>query len=342
METITLKDTKYHNSVDIKKKYPKIFKKCITIRAIIDIQDLEEDDYCFAYFKNKKWKLSKQSYPRAKLLLTIECFNKLLKKSTEKKEVKKHVKPKNEKKNNESSDDDSSDSDDDVDDAPPILKLKDNEKFKDEKGRTIEIETRGERDSKKCYFKVKDIAKGFKIPQYKSSVVHKNSKYVYGGDYVYFDIKECSPRTKQLYLTLSGMQRLMYCSKDNNILKHNLIIEKWICTVFGKTFFETEFKIIDNSKSPDHKYNYTYIATSPMFLNVKIGMWHNSIKSLESRYKTYYGDEVKLCVYPVNNAETVESNFKAEFKKYNMCGEIYNITHMKQYIKFMSENVSMT
>lgn len=85
MDTIKLDGIKYHISTDIKKKYPKIFKKCITIRAIIDIQDLEEDDYCFAYIKNNKWIESNKSYPRAKLLLTTECFNNLLKKSEQKK-----------------------------------------------------------------------------------------------------------------------------------------------------------------------------------------------------------------------------------------------------------------
>ena len=48
----------------------------------------------------------------------------------------------------------------DIAPAPQILNLEDNEKFKDANGNILNIEVRGERNHKKCYFKVKDVKKG--------------------------------------------------------------------------------------------------------------------------------------------------------------------------------------
>ena len=48
--------------------------------------------------------------------------------------------------------------------CPPLLFIEEEEKFKDNSGNTVDIEVRGERNAKKCYFKVADVAAAFKMP----------------------------------------------------------------------------------------------------------------------------------------------------------------------------------
>lgn len=114
MKKIQLNDTDYYNTIDIKKIKPKIFYKCLTIRAIISIQDLKKNDYCFAYIKKKKWILSDSSYPRARLLLTVDCYEQLLNnlEDTKKNVIIKQDTNDDELSDNESSDNESSDDDD--------------------------------------------------------------------------------------------------------------------------------------------------------------------------------------------------------------------------------------
>ena len=55
--------------------------------------------------------------------------------------------------------------------APDILDIEDNEKFKDVNGQSIEITIRGERKYDKCYFRVKDVSKGFKMPRLQETIL---------------------------------------------------------------------------------------------------------------------------------------------------------------------------
>lgn len=55
---------------------------------------------------------------------------------------------------------------------PEIINLEDHEKFKDENGNIIEIETRGERKYEKIFFKVKDAAVGFQIDRLQDVILY--------------------------------------------------------------------------------------------------------------------------------------------------------------------------
>ena len=50
-----------------------------------------------------------------------------------------------------------------IEEAPDILELDNNEKFKDDEENILEIEVRGERKYDKIYFKVKDVMKEFNM-----------------------------------------------------------------------------------------------------------------------------------------------------------------------------------
>jgi hypothetical protein len=56
--------------------------------------------------------------------------------------------------------------------APRILELEDNEKFKDSDGDIMDIEVRGERDHKNCYFKLIDVMNKFDISSLDTTVQH--------------------------------------------------------------------------------------------------------------------------------------------------------------------------
>jgi len=73
---------------------------------------------------------------------------------------------------------------------PNIIELNDNEKFKDNNGNIIEIETYGERNIDKIYFNAKDVSNGFQMDQLEKVI--KDSRYngyTEGIHYKYFICK---------------------------------------------------------------------------------------------------------------------------------------------------------
>ena len=74
--------------------------------------------------------------------------------------------------------------------APDIIDFDDDEKFHDDEGNVLEIETRGEREHDGIYFRVKDVAKAFGIESLKDVLLHKNKGYTRNVDYKVF---VCSP-----------------------------------------------------------------------------------------------------------------------------------------------------
>jgi len=113
--------------------------------------------------------------------------------------------------------------------APNIIYLKDEEKFKDDNGKVIEIETRGERVMDTVYFKVKDVMVGFEMLYLNDSINDKNSNYKYEKDYKYFICnlegnsrhkinKKTDTKSiikKELFLTYRGMLRCLFVSRNN-------------------------------------------------------------------------------------------------------------------------------
>jgi hypothetical protein len=112
--------------------------------------------------------------------------------------------------------------------APELLILDDAEKLTDCDGNIMEIETRGERDVNKCYFRTKDIGKYFKMKDINNSIIKSNSSYEKNIDYKYFTIKKNYSVMKikvkkQLYFTYNGLVRCLYISKN----KHANKFTKW-------------------------------------------------------------------------------------------------------------------
>lgn len=73
----------------------------------------------------------------------------------------------------------------DVEIAPEIIILDDEEKFKSNDGQIFEIEVRGKRTPRECYFRVKDIADQFEMKNLQNIIVKENTKYEETIDYKY-------------------------------------------------------------------------------------------------------------------------------------------------------------
>ena len=128
-----------------------------------------------------------------------------------------------------------------VENAPPILYLDDSEKFHDADGSVIEIETRGERDRKKIYFKVKDVSVGFELPNLDKNIMFKERGYKRGIHYTTFKresrvhivnsrfANKLSKTT--LYLTYKGLLRVLFVSRNKNVDKFQDWAEEKLFTI---------------------------------------------------------------------------------------------------------------
>ncbi len=107
--------------------------------------------------------------------------------------------------------------------APDIICLEDNEKFTDDNGNVLEIETRGTRQSDGVYFKVKDVSRGFGVDDLYVTLIKKHTQYVEHNDYVYFicpvldEVGRKQTRVqKELFLTYEGILRVLFISRSGN------------------------------------------------------------------------------------------------------------------------------
>lgn len=115
--------------------------------------------------------------------------------------------------------------------APDIIKLDDNEKFKDADGNVIEIETRGKRKHDEIYFRANDVALWFGMNRLRDTIEQEKSSYVVNIDYKYFNTtrtiiygKSQKDVTKrELFLTFLGMMRVLFGSHS----RHANHFTKW-------------------------------------------------------------------------------------------------------------------
>ena len=101
--------------------------------------------------------------------------------------------------------------------VPDVIILNDEEKFKDENDKSIDVMVRGEKTMDGIYFKAKDIASAFKYYRIDNTVLHNKGIYQYGKDYKFF----LNDGKKELYLTYMGMLRFVFSAKGSlgNMLK---------------------------------------------------------------------------------------------------------------------------
>jgi hypothetical protein len=176
-----------------------------TIRRIITKKTINQTNYVYAtHSKRKGWSVStNQEKPSSKaklLLLNTWVFENIPK-----------MKPDSVESVEESSY---------CAEVPPVFRLDDSEKFKDDEGNPIEIETRGERKSDQVYFRAKHVAEAFEMPNLIRVVKDKES-YKTNTDYNTFTLPIYTNGVKtsekrQTYLTYEGMLKVLYTSRSGN------------------------------------------------------------------------------------------------------------------------------
>ena len=358
----------YYLADELKEFYPKFFVGTSkTIRVIIERKKIPEYDYIYA-IKGAEWNILDATSKKAKLLIGKNWVDTNFNADEPKVKV---VKPKivkaktvvppvvddvvipqvvdedivmNENVIVNSDDDDVVETeivDEIIEEAPPIFELTDEEKFKDVDGNVIEIETRGERHEDKIYFKVKDVADSFGMPNLRAVLLHKDRGYERNVDYKLLNLKGFTngkiTNKQKLYLNYYGFLRVINVSHDQSLFSNtnNKIIYKWLSNLFNykKSINNTLVRVNRNTSG------YIYIVSSPLIGVVKIGYWTGNENELYSRYRMVYGQDVILHFKYVENVREVEKEIHNYFNEYNISGELFEKDKLDLYIEYLNELV---
>jgi hypothetical protein len=206
---IKINNKSYYNAKDIKKIDINYFQGCSRgVRKIIEKKNIKAGDYmyaeCSTVKKEKIYKFSKnQLEPSKKAQLLLKkswCVQNL--------PICMGENVSEERKQEQY----------DYPEAPGILELEEEEKFKDNDGNCVEIETRGVKTADGIYFLAKDVAVAFEMPSIVKTILDKRFEYD-RSDYCVFIIKKCdspNPLTnkKKLYITYEGMIKILYSSRS--------------------------------------------------------------------------------------------------------------------------------
>lgn len=197
---IIIAGKKYYNADDLNKYDPAYFIGTNKYsRGILKKKNISQSEYIYAYEKEGIWKISNESYSRAKLLLSESwtCSNvpkMIIKQKKSSEDTKTRMTVSKNITKNEPKDETKDDLIEyyDIPPAPEILVLSNEEKFKNKDGNIIDIEVRGERNHKKCYFKVKDIMVGFDMPSLDSTILRTDrvDSYIIDEHYKYFTVQK--------------------------------------------------------------------------------------------------------------------------------------------------------
>jgi len=204
MICITYNDKNYVQGDFILTNAPIYSKGCRSSRDLIKKKNIVTDKYIFARLKEDKWLVTDgKSAKFDKVFFKKSFINSIpeLKKDNSKENIT---------------------DDDGVEKSPDIINLDDSEKFKNENGNIIEIETRGERSVDKIYFRVKDVMERFQMENLQNTIIDKTKKgYIEGIHYKYFNcikkVKNLNKTNKELFLTYEGMLRLLFVSHSPNV-----------------------------------------------------------------------------------------------------------------------------
>ena len=233
VQIIELGGKMFYNTEFIKHSCPAFFHGCAkTLRKIVEKKNIKNEEYTYATFapKTNKWSLSNNTVKSAKLLLEKTWVEANVPNFGNNNVVLK------------------------LEMAPSILELKDEEKFKDENGNIIEIETRGIKTFNGIYFYGKDVEKMLNIEDISTILNNTNSTYEIVKHYKKFyrptpnsdgcKAKE-SNNPERVYLTYFGLVKMLITTKNNIAEK----FQEWaLQTLFTVQMGSQEEKIILSSK----------------------------------------------------------------------------------------------
>jgi hypothetical protein len=201
----TITNKKYYLADDVYAMEPQSFVGCSkTSRLMVKNKHLQPENYVYMKHikSNNTWIRSDENYKKAKLLISEEWMHNNLIQFKE---------------------DDEKSKDDLKIEAmilPPLLELKDEEKFTDINGNILDIEVRGTKMVDDIYFCVKDVAENFKLGDVITVLTNKNASYEKNIHYKLFNrikpINNKKGKQKSAFLTITGLTKLLYCSRSKN------------------------------------------------------------------------------------------------------------------------------
>ena len=221
----------YYLADELKKLNPLYFAGTSkTIRKIIERKNIPNTEYIYGTTFKKQWKICDTSCKKGKLLLNKNWCDLNIQLNNNTIDNKKDI-----------------DVEDKIEDyeidiipqeqileAPSILTLEEHEKFRDSDGKIIEIETRGEKNEDKIYFKVKDVSLGFNLPNLNSVLLHTDKGFERNTDYVTFNRsltnEQRDNKKPSLYLTYNGFLRVLFVSRNQNAKQFRKWAEKILFT----------------------------------------------------------------------------------------------------------------
>jgi hypothetical protein len=240
MEQSIINEKEYYNVKDIKSNHPTLFYGYSkSPREIIEKKNIPNDEYLYATYNEKKqeWTIyDKDKKVPNKVSLYISkswCDDNLLK--PKRKIAKKNKLEKNENKKEDIKDEEN---EKEYEEAPELIVLDDNEKFRDNEGNIYEIETRGTRDHDGIYFLAEDIAKAFEIGNIRT-YWYNNESFVYGDHYKSFIVqrvkKNDEKKNKKMdvmtYLTYEGVICVLFTTRSKKAKSFTTWATKTLFTV---------------------------------------------------------------------------------------------------------------
>lgn len=220
----------YYNTKHLLEYKREFFYGCTArIRNIISRRKIENDDYVFAIYtvKTKTWRRTDESCKKAQLLLTKvwvdQHFFGLYPQA---------VTPQVTVQDQAQVPQAQSQISDSLEVAPNIIDLDEEEKFRDRDGNVYEIETRGEMNRKKIYFKLQDISSAFELPNIKQTLLNNSDgTYIEGIHYKNYIVKNVDNHRvvgrvknldlsnnkklfKNIFLTYKGVLKVLFTSRS--------------------------------------------------------------------------------------------------------------------------------
>lgn len=316
---ITIEEKKYIQADDVITSCPIWCKGVRNGRELVKKKGINEKHYIYARNGDDGWNVSDgKSVKYDKVFIRKKYLDTL-------KEYTSEINNKNVKDK------------DGIEKAPDIIILDDDEKFHDDDGNIMEIETRGIREHDKIYFRVKDVSDKLEIKNLSNTLLHNVGSYVYAKDYKYFVcIDKNGISKKELFLTFLGMRKMIETSRHKFSKRTKLIMHKWLNQFDKITLKKYQTNIV--SGKIISKYGIVYCVTSKLINCTKIGFWRGSINGLRARYSTYYGNNMRLHYTIVSDASKLEKICHKHFSEYRLENELFMTSHFDDYVMFIEKH----
>jgi hypothetical protein len=228
MQQIDINNKSYYLCTDLFEYHKLDFNGCKG-RDVIKKKKLKNEDYIYAFNSKSGWKVSNEDCKQAKVLVNMQWYQQkygTIELNNTQEPSDNNLNISNNLSTSSSSDNisvlfNSINTANTYPIAPEILEIDEHEKFKDSNGRTLDITIRGERNHKNCYFRLKDISRGFEMPNLCKVIQNEKTSYELNVHYKIFVIVcgnnvSIEQNAEEVYLTYKGLLKVLFSSRSGN------------------------------------------------------------------------------------------------------------------------------